>query len=219
MLEDDTVKKEIIHGAVIERGKIVSVSNGAYVVESVDRDGITALPSTPIDLETFSVGDLVYFFVHDDGTGRIISGIDGEVNALTQADIVNNAVTDDATKVASAAVAKLLQDQILNIPIKVYKYNYDQNATAANTYETVAMHNVTGGKSYIFFVASFYASGQPTGVKLMYQSSALKTVESSSYHDVYMVYPAFFSSGGTISIQDKRASAGRHTGTVIIFEA
>lgn len=76
MLEDDTVKQEHSYGAVVERGEIVSVSSDAYTVRSLDRSGIIPLPTTTIGLETYSVGDIVYFFVFGDGTGRILSKVE-----------------------------------------------------------------------------------------------------------------------------------------------
>ena len=76
MLEDDTVKQEHSYGAVVERGEIVSVSSDAYTVRSLDRSGIIPLPTTTISLETYSVGDVVYFFAFGDGTGRILSKVE-----------------------------------------------------------------------------------------------------------------------------------------------
>ena len=55
----------------IERGEIAEVSGNGYIVMSLDRDGIT---TPPLDEETYSVGDKVYYFYFRDGTGRIICG-------------------------------------------------------------------------------------------------------------------------------------------------
>lgn len=57
----------------IERGKILSASNGEYTIASLDRDGITTPPLKPVNTSaTFSAGDMVYFFYFKDGTGRIL---------------------------------------------------------------------------------------------------------------------------------------------------
>lgn len=144
-----------------------------------------------------------------------------KANVVQKTDVVQNATTTDTTKVPSAAVAKSLQDQITtlstNLPVKVTKINYDVTA-AANSYKTVATFNTVAGKSYLICAAAFYASGAPNGLKLLSGSSAIKTVETTSYLDVNFVYPLFSSSAQTLSIQDRRASAGKHSGTVIIFE-
>lgn len=63
--------------ALIERGEIAGAENGAYLVKSLDRDGITAklksIDGTTYDAEA---NPRVYFFLHDDGTGRIIGLIE-----------------------------------------------------------------------------------------------------------------------------------------------
>ena len=104
-----------------------------------------------------------------------------------------------------------------NIPIKVTKTNFDITASA-NVYETAATFSLAGGKSYLICASSFYASGPPTGIKLMMGSNTIKTVESSNYFDVNFVYPMFVANAGNYSVQEKRAATGRHTGTVLIFE-
>ena len=60
-------------GGMIERGTVSTVSNGAYTIASLDRDGIMTPPLLPLNTEdSFSVGDRVYYFYFADGTGRII---------------------------------------------------------------------------------------------------------------------------------------------------
>lgn len=59
-------------GAVIERGRIVS-TDGGYTVASLDREGIVSPPILSIDAKTYSTGDMVYFFLFNDGNGKIIS--------------------------------------------------------------------------------------------------------------------------------------------------
>ncbi len=87
------------YGAIIERGRVVSFNSeaGTYTVASIDRNGITT-PEIPCltqktDLDTIRlcrgsdvlsewsresdyttpmVGDLVFFFLFRDGTGRVI---------------------------------------------------------------------------------------------------------------------------------------------------
>lgn len=60
--------------AGIERGKIISVEAGGCIVASIDRDGIESPPLEALysDGTIYSVGDCVYFFMFNDGTGRIL---------------------------------------------------------------------------------------------------------------------------------------------------
>lgn len=61
-------------GATVERGKILETGENGCVVASYDRDGITTPPILPIDKRTYKQGELVYFFLFPDGTGKIICG-------------------------------------------------------------------------------------------------------------------------------------------------
>ena len=58
----------------IERGIIKAASKDGYTIASYDREGIETPPLMPLEEETYSVGDKVYFFYFHDGTGRIICG-------------------------------------------------------------------------------------------------------------------------------------------------
>ncbi len=130
-------------------------------------------------------------------------------------------IDDTLTETGQAADAKAVGDALsainTNIPIKVYKSNYDVS-TSVTTYENVVTFNATAGKSYIIFASAFYASGQPNGIKLLMGANTIKTVESNNYLDINFCYTMFASSAATLYIQEKRAFAGRHTGTVIIIE-
>ena len=59
--------------AMIERGAVVDDADGKYIVASLDREGIETPPLGALNDETYDAGDLVYFFMFDDGTGKIIS--------------------------------------------------------------------------------------------------------------------------------------------------
>ena len=87
------------YGAIIERGRVVSVDSeaGTYIVESIDRTGVTT-PAIPCitrktdgdvvrlcrgdnvleewtretDYTLPVVDDMVFFFLFQDGTGRVI---------------------------------------------------------------------------------------------------------------------------------------------------
>lgn len=59
-------------GAVIERGKVLTVEANGYTVASFDRDGIITPEIPAIGDTAFNVGDHVYFFLFRDGTGRIL---------------------------------------------------------------------------------------------------------------------------------------------------
>lgn len=59
-------------GATIERGIITGTEDGEYTVKSFDRDGIESPPLAPLDNESYTKGDRVYFFLFPDGTGKIL---------------------------------------------------------------------------------------------------------------------------------------------------
>ena len=59
-------------GAFIERGEVLTASGGQYTVKSLDRDGIETPPIGATDARTYSTGDRVYFFLFQDGTGKIL---------------------------------------------------------------------------------------------------------------------------------------------------
>lgn len=63
------------YGAVIERGEIIESENNLYVVRSLTRSGVTTPPMRAADGTTYRNGDRVYFFMFDDGNGRIIAGL------------------------------------------------------------------------------------------------------------------------------------------------
>lgn len=62
----------MITGATIERGEIMEETADGFVVASYDREGIVSPVIAPIFADDYSVGDVVYFFLFDDGTGKII---------------------------------------------------------------------------------------------------------------------------------------------------
>ena len=55
------------YGAVIERGEIIESENNLYVVRSLTRSGVITPP--------MRATDGIYFFMFDDGNGRIIAGL------------------------------------------------------------------------------------------------------------------------------------------------
>ncbi len=60
------------YGAIIERGKVLTATEAGYTVVSLDRDGIESTLISAIHNETYTVGDMVYFFIFRDGTGKIV---------------------------------------------------------------------------------------------------------------------------------------------------
>lgn len=62
-------------GATIERGMIVQAENGLYTVKSLSRENVTSLPMQDTNGHTYAVGDMVCFFMFDDGTGAILAGL------------------------------------------------------------------------------------------------------------------------------------------------
>lgn len=63
-------------GASIERGLIRQATDSGFIVESYDRKGLTTPPIQAIWQKTYSAGDRVYFFLFDDGSGKIIALMD-----------------------------------------------------------------------------------------------------------------------------------------------
>ena len=62
-----------IYGATLERGVIDCIEDGKYRVSSITRDGITSMPIKPVrEEDTYEIGDMVYFFLFNDGDGLIL---------------------------------------------------------------------------------------------------------------------------------------------------
>nr|DAU77505.1 MAG TPA: hypothetical protein [Caudoviricetes sp.] len=59
----------------IERGEIREKTESGYVVASLDREGIETQPIKALEDKEYTVGERVYFFCFQDGTGKIISNI------------------------------------------------------------------------------------------------------------------------------------------------
>jgi hypothetical protein len=69
----DADRTENCDTARIERGWIAEASNGFYRVASYGRSGLVTPWIVPLDPEAeYTAGDKVYFFLFDDGTGRIL---------------------------------------------------------------------------------------------------------------------------------------------------
>lgn len=64
------------YGAVLERGEVMEAANGKYRVESLTRIGITTPPLPALQGLSAQVGDRVYFYLFDDGTGILIAKLD-----------------------------------------------------------------------------------------------------------------------------------------------
>lgn len=65
-----------IHGAMIERGEVLTAESGAYTVKSFDRDGVITPPIHSNTSYSYSVGNHVFFFLFRDGSGRILGLMD-----------------------------------------------------------------------------------------------------------------------------------------------
>lgn len=61
------------YGAAIERGVVLEVSEAGYRVKSTTRDGIITPEIPAVNASTFAVGDKVFFFLFEDGSGGVIS--------------------------------------------------------------------------------------------------------------------------------------------------
>ena len=64
------------YGAFIERGEVLNAEDGKYTVKSFDRDGIITPPIPAINNVLPDVGNRVFFFLFNDGSGRIIGTMD-----------------------------------------------------------------------------------------------------------------------------------------------
>lgn len=63
------------HGAAIERGQVVTIAPEGARIKSLTRDGITTPPLPTMEGLTIQTGELVYFFLFDDGRGMVIARI------------------------------------------------------------------------------------------------------------------------------------------------
>lgn len=65
--------KHILGGALIERGEITQVRDDGYIIRSYSRYPVMTNPLKSIAADIFRVGDTVYYFMFDDGSGLILS--------------------------------------------------------------------------------------------------------------------------------------------------
>ena len=75
MSTNKCAKQTVWPGGIIERGKVISVSQEGYAIASMDRDGIETPPLKPIDNRTYTEGASVIFIFFKDGTGKILCGM------------------------------------------------------------------------------------------------------------------------------------------------
>lgn len=68
-------QENISYGAKIERGLVMHAVDGKYIVQSYDRTGLTTPPIEAINQKQYNAGDRVYFFLFDDGGGKIIASM------------------------------------------------------------------------------------------------------------------------------------------------
>ena len=64
-----------LYGAIIERGVILTEESGAYTVQSFDRENVVTPPITALS-DSYDVGNRVFFFLFNDGSGRILGLMD-----------------------------------------------------------------------------------------------------------------------------------------------
>ena len=64
------------YGAFIERGQVTAAKEDGYIVESYDRPGVITPPIKGMNNEEHSAGDRVFFFLFNDGDGKIIGKLD-----------------------------------------------------------------------------------------------------------------------------------------------
>ena len=64
-------------GATMERGVLLAETADGWTVESRDRPGLISPPLLPLLTNgTYGAGDRVFFFLFEDGTGRILGHMD-----------------------------------------------------------------------------------------------------------------------------------------------
>ena len=61
--------------AAIERGRIAEVVGGEYRVKNLDRPGLISRVITGTDDTAYQAEDMVYFFMFNDGNGKILCKI------------------------------------------------------------------------------------------------------------------------------------------------
>lgn len=64
------------YGAEIERGEIIEIQDDSYRVSSLSRNGIVTPLLKGIGNEKYALNQKVYFFIFDDGKGRILAALD-----------------------------------------------------------------------------------------------------------------------------------------------
>ncbi len=60
------------YGALLERGRVLSVSEDGAAVESLERGNVTSPPLAFPESLALAPGDTVYFCLFDDGDGLIL---------------------------------------------------------------------------------------------------------------------------------------------------
>ena len=61
-----------LYGTFVERGQVTEAKEDGYIVTSYERPGVITPPMKGINNEEYSAGDRVFFFLFNDGDGRII---------------------------------------------------------------------------------------------------------------------------------------------------
>lgn len=63
------------YGAMIQRGKILSITSEGARIQSLSREGVQTPPLPFLSGFSAKAGELVYFFMFDDGRGMVLSKI------------------------------------------------------------------------------------------------------------------------------------------------
>lgn len=62
-------------GARIERGYVKEITGDGYVIASFDRPGMETPALACVGDDMFLTGEMVYFFLFPDGTGKVLCGV------------------------------------------------------------------------------------------------------------------------------------------------
>lgn len=63
---------QAFYGAILERGKVLSVTPEGARIQSLSREGVRTPPLPFLPGVTAEAGERVYFFLFDDGAGMIL---------------------------------------------------------------------------------------------------------------------------------------------------
>ena len=119
--------------------------------------------------------------------GTNIASTTVDDNKLGYNDICNNVITNDSTKVSSAAAAKLLNDKITNISnyLNFTLLSSSQYKATSTNFEDVGInYTIPSGKWALAKFEAWWSSGAPVGIKITNSSATPGGGNTLYYHEV-----------------------------------